>query len=67
MSAIGVFDSGLGGLHIAATLARSLPFEQLIYLGDTARVPYGTRSPHTIIQYTLNASVFSYLKILNCS
>jgi glutamate racemase len=58
MSAIGVFDSGLGGLHIAATLARSLPFEELIYLGDTARVPYGTRSPHTIIQYTLNASKF---------
>ncbi len=58
MSAIGVFDSGLGGLHIAATLSRSLPYEKLIYLGDTARVPYGTRSPSTIIHYTLNAAKF---------
>jgi glutamate racemase len=58
MSAIGVFDSGLGGLHIAATLSRALPYESLIYLGDTARVPYGTRSPSTIIHYTLNAARF---------
>ncbi|MCA9537924.1 MAG: glutamate racemase [Myxococcales bacterium] len=49
--AIGVFDSGLGGLTVAAALARALPGERLVYLGDTARVPYGTRSPATIVRY----------------
>ncbi len=49
--AIGVFDSGLGGLTVAAALARALPEESLVYLGDTARVPYGTKSPATVVRY----------------
>jgi len=48
---IGVFDSGLGGLTVAAAIADRLPDERLIYLGDTARVPYGTRTPQTIVRY----------------
>lgn len=49
---IGVFDSGVGGLTVLAALARQLPHERLIYLGDTARVPYGTRSPETVVKYS---------------
>lgn len=48
---IGVFDSGLGGLTVAHAIRGVLPHEDLVYLGDTARVPYGTRSPETIIRY----------------
>jgi glutamate racemase len=48
---IGVFDSGLGGLTVARAIGDALPRESLVYLGDTARVPYGTRSPQTIIRY----------------
>jgi glutamate racemase len=48
---IGVFDSGLGGLTVARAIAARLPNEDLVYLGDTARVPYGTRSPKTVLGY----------------
>ena len=48
---IGVFDSGLGGVSIVKELQRQLPNEDLIYFGDTGRVPYGTRSRQTIIKY----------------
>jgi glutamate racemase len=48
---IGVFDSGLGGLTVARAIRRALPHEKLVYLGDTARVPYGTRSAETVIRY----------------
>ncbi len=48
---IGVFDSGLGGLAVARAIAATLPDETLVYLGDTARVPYGTRSAETVIRY----------------
>ena len=48
---IGVFDSGLGGLTAVRSLRRILPEEDLIYFGDTARVPYGGRSRETILQY----------------
>lgn len=50
--AIGVFDSGVGGLTVLAELQKELPNESFIYLGDTARVPYGSRSPETIIRYS---------------
>ena len=50
-AAIGVFDSGLGGLTVARAIRAALPDERLVYLGDTARVPYGTRSAHTVIRY----------------
>ena len=48
---IGVFDSGLGGLTAVRELARIMPEEELIYFGDTGRVPYGSRSRETIIKY----------------
>jgi glutamate racemase len=50
-AAIGVFDSGLGGLTVVRAIQARLPHEHLVYLGDTARVPYGTRSPETVRQY----------------
>ena len=48
---IGVFDSGLGGLTSVQELHRQLPEERVIYLGDTARTPYGSKSPETIIKF----------------
>lgn len=48
---IGVFDSGLGGLTGVRQLRKILPHEDIVYFGDTGRVPYGSRSPETIIQY----------------
>jgi glutamate racemase len=48
---LGVFDSGLGGLTVARALLTALPNERIIYLGDTARVPYGTRSAQTVVRY----------------
>jgi glutamate racemase len=48
---IGVFDSGLGGLTVVRAILERLPHEDLVYLGDNARVPYGTRSPKTILSY----------------
>ena len=50
-SPIGVFDSGMGGLTVLKEIARALPGQDTIYLGDTARVPYGVRSPETIKRY----------------
>ncbi|MBI3394930.1 MAG: glutamate racemase [Spirochaetia bacterium] len=49
---IGVFDSGMGGLTVLAELVRELPGEDFIYLGDTARVPYGSRSQRTVQRYS---------------
>jgi glutamate racemase len=51
---IGVFDSGIGGLTVMAALRRRLPAESILYLGDTARLPYGTKSPETVTRYTRN-------------
>ncbi len=51
-SPIGIFDSGVGGLTVLKALEKALPGESFIYLGDTARVPYGTKSPSTIIRYS---------------
>ncbi|HYH44877.1 MAG TPA: glutamate racemase, partial [Thermoanaerobaculia bacterium] len=52
MDAIGVFDSGVGGLTVVAALRRRLPRESILYLGDTARLPYGSKSPETVTRYT---------------
>ncbi len=51
--AIGVFDSGVGGLTVVKALMESLPHESTIYLGDTARVPYGTKSAEVVTRYSL--------------
>ncbi|MEQ9519370.1 MAG: glutamate racemase [Parvibaculum sp.] len=54
--AIGVFDSGMGGLTVARALRERLPHEDIVYLGDTARLPYGTKSPETVTAYALQAT-----------
>ena len=51
--AIGVFDSGMGGLTVLRALREALPHESFVYLGDTARLPYGTKSPDTVQQYAV--------------
>ncbi|OEU57171.1 MAG: glutamate racemase [Desulfuromonadales bacterium C00003096] len=56
--AIGIFDSGVGGLTVLKALLQVLPGEQLFYLGDTARVPYGTKSPGTVLRYAQEAAEF---------
>ena len=56
--AIGVFDSGLGGLTVVRELVKQLPFEDIVYFGDTGRVPYGTRSRDTIRKYALQDEKF---------
>jgi glutamate racemase len=55
---IGIFDSGVGGLTVFKEVASLLPHEDIIYLGDTARVPYGTRSPQTVIKYSQEITGF---------
>lgn len=56
--AIGVFDSGLGGLTAVRQLHRLMPDEHIIYFGDTGRVPYGSRSRRTVLQYTRQDTAF---------
>jgi len=56
MKPIGVFDSGVGGLTVFREIARELPHQPLVYFGDSARVPYGTKSPETVIRYSLQAA-----------
>jgi glutamate racemase len=53
---IGVFDSGMGGLTVLRALMERLPSEELVYLGDTARLPYGTKSAETVEAYALQAT-----------
>ncbi len=70
--AIGIFDSGFGGLEIAKHIAKKLPQYDFIYLGDTARTPYGSRSQEVILNFTLQAVEFLFkqgcpLVILACN
>jgi len=55
-TSIGIFDSGVGGLTVFREIARALPHHSLIYLGDSARVPYGTKSAETVTRYSLQAA-----------
>ncbi len=57
---IGVFDSGMGGLTVVREMMRQLPNESIIYFGDTARVPYGPKSPDTVLRYS--REITSYLR-----
>ena len=57
-SPIGVFDSGIGGLTVVKRLASTLPNENIIYFGDTARVPYGSKSNSTVIEYSIQNTKF---------
>jgi len=56
--AIGIFDSGVGGLTVLKEIVKALPQEDTIYLGDTARVPYGTKSPETATRYSRQIASF---------
>lgn len=56
--AIGIFDSGIGGLTVVKEVVAALPGENIIYLGDTARVPYGIRSPETVTRYSFENTRF---------
>jgi glutamate racemase len=58
MSAIGVFDSGVGGLTVAREIIRQLPGESIVYFGDTARVPYGIKSAQTVIRFSIENILF---------
>ena len=58
MNRCGVFDSGIGGLSVASELLKSKLFDEIIYFGDTARVPYGNKNESTIIRYSLEALEF---------
>ncbi len=53
---IGVFDSGVGGLTVLRALRAAMPAESFLYLGDTARLPYGTKSAHTVVRYAIQAA-----------
>lgn len=55
---VGIFDSGIGGLTVLAELRRRFPGEHFLYLGDTARLPYGTKSPDTVVRYAAGAARF---------
>jgi len=57
-SPIGVFDSGIGGLTVVKRLSSTLPNESIIYFGDTARVPYGSKSNSTVIEYSIQDTKF---------
>ena len=58
MKPIGVFDSGVGGLTVVKELIRQLPGEDIIYFGDTARVPYGIKSKETVIRFSIENILF---------
>ncbi len=55
---IGIFDSGIGGLTVVREIHRALPHENLVYLGDTARVPYGSKSPSTVVRFACEDTQF---------
>ncbi len=55
---VGIFDSGVGGLTVLKEVVRATPQEDTVYLGDTARVPYGTKSPETVTRYALQVASF---------
>ncbi|HZF15616.1 MAG TPA: glutamate racemase [Steroidobacteraceae bacterium] len=63
---IGVFDSGVGGLTVLRALRAALPAEDFIYLGDTARLPYGTKSPESVIRYSIQAADALLERELKC-
>jgi glutamate racemase len=58
VSRIGIFDSGVGGLTVQRAVLEAVPAAATVYLGDTARLPYGTKSPETVTQYSLRSARF---------
>ncbi len=66
MKPIGVFDSGVGGLTVLRALQAALPGEEFIYLGDTARLPYGTKSAATVVRYSLQCAALLVARGIGC-
>jgi glutamate racemase len=63
---IGVFDSGVGGLTVLRALREAMPAENFIYLGDTARLPYGTKSAETVVRYSLQCAAVLVKRRVRC-
>jgi glutamate racemase len=63
---IGVFDSGVGGLTVLHALRSAMPAQDFIYLGDTARLPYGTKSPQTVLRYSLQCAAALIERRIRC-
>ncbi len=63
---IGIFDSGIGGLTVTKEIVKKLPKESIIYLGDTARVPYGTRSKETVAKFAKELTDFLLKRNVKC-
>lgn len=63
---IGVFDSGVGGLTVLRALRSAMPGEDFIYLGDTARLPYGTKSAETVVRYSLQCAAALLKRKIRC-
>ena len=63
---IGVFDSGVGGLTVLRALQARMPAENFIYLGDTARLPYGTKSAETVVRYSLQCAAALVQRGIRC-
>jgi glutamate racemase len=63
---IGVFDSGVGGLTVLRALRSAMPAEDFIYLGDTARLPYGTKSAETVVRYSLQCAAALLERRIRC-
>jgi glutamate racemase len=63
---IGVFDSGVGGLTVLRALRAAMPAEDFIYLGDTARLPYGTKSAETVVRYSLQCAAHLVARGIRC-
>ena len=61
-NSVGIFDSGVGGLTVVRQVSKLLPNEKLIYFGDTARVPYGSKSPQVVREFALQDALFLYDK-----
>lgn len=66
MQPIGVFDSGVGGLTVLRALRETLPAESFVYLGDTARLPYGTKSADTVARYSLQCAAALMSRGIRC-
>jgi glutamate racemase len=65
-SPIGVFDSGVGGLTVLRALRLAMPWEDFVYLGDTARLPYGTKSAQSVIRYSLQCAAALVSRNIRC-
>jgi len=66
LNPIGVFDSGVGGLTVLRALRAAMPTENFIYLGDTARLPYGTKSAETVVRYSLQCAAALVRRRIRC-